>query len=663
MKKINCTFKTAFLTEPGSQLENNDYYACIELDDYACYVLADGITDASGTGAAKMAVETILTRFQENPSIKRQDLHAWLDEGNAVLLDAYQYNRLKASVMVVVTDYENIRYGYAGNVRMRLFRNNHVVQQSADMSLAQQMVNKEEISEDALARHAQRHNLSCYLGQEDGFKPYISNKTPLMDADIITMYTRGVWENVSEGELIDLFSEATDQPEDTLNSLEDMLLSKNEPDIENYSMVLVYVDTTFKDPKRDERRRLYKKIAIITVIILIIIGIIYGIWHYFHQKEIEKMQDFEQQAVASLEHNNFKMARDKSQKAEKIAEALDDSDEIAKLNGYISLIDSITQADEAYNAKDYSRAYLLYEDALDNSRSSDGLAKSYIGRRMADCEKHLSVTNLIALGDNFLQHGDLAKAEAKYLEAQAKALTAGGPEDQQKANAALMQLNAAKEKDTAKKKEEKKEQDDKAKEEKVNAVNDMLTMAQAMFDAGDLDGADLKLKEAMIMANQAKDDASKQAVMALQQQIIAKRSQDNQANEAEAKIAEQLVQRGDAALAAGDMANAKLMYEFALDKYYAINDETGAIIVNAKLKDIGGAIQADALAQANTEKLEKAAENAFKTKNYEKAKGYYKELFEQYTKAGDTVNVQRVQRILDEIDTQVALKDIDNNKK
>ena len=226
-----------------------------------------------------------------------------------------------------------------------------------------------------------------------------------------------------------------------------------------------------------------------------------------------------------------------------------------------------------------------------------------------------------------------------------------------------MQLNAAKEKDIAKKKEEKKEQDDKAKEEKVNAVNDMLTMAQAMFDAGDLDGADLKLKEAMIMANQAKDDASKQAVMALQQQIIAKRSQDNQANEAEAKIAEQLVQRGDAALAAGDMANAKLMYEFALDKYYAINDETGAIIVNAKLKDIGGAIQADALAQANTEKLEKAAENAFKTKNYEKAKGYYKELFEQYTKAGDTVNVQRVQRILDEIDTQVALKDIDNNKK
>ena len=76
-----------------------------------------------------------------------------------------------------------------------------------------------------------------------------------------------------------------------------------------------------------------------------------------------------------------------------------------------------------------------------------------------------------------------------------------------------------------------------------------------------------------------------------------------------------------------------------------------------------GAIQADALAQANTEKLEKAAENAFKTKNYEKAKGYYKEWFEQYTKAGDTVNVQRVQSILDEIDTQVALKDIDNNKK
>ena len=38
MRKQNSTFKTAFLSEAGSKLENNDYFAYVELDRYACYL-------------------------------------------------------------------------------------------------------------------------------------------------------------------------------------------------------------------------------------------------------------------------------------------------------------------------------------------------------------------------------------------------------------------------------------------------------------------------------------------------------------------------------------------------------------------------------------------------------------------------------------------------
>ena len=41
--------KTKFISEPGSYLHNADYFAFVELKDYACYCIADGIdTDEKG---------------------------------------------------------------------------------------------------------------------------------------------------------------------------------------------------------------------------------------------------------------------------------------------------------------------------------------------------------------------------------------------------------------------------------------------------------------------------------------------------------------------------------------------------------------------------------------------------------------------------------------
>ncbi len=47
MRKQNSKFLTAFISEAGSELENNDYFAFVELDKYACYVIGDGLNDYS----------------------------------------------------------------------------------------------------------------------------------------------------------------------------------------------------------------------------------------------------------------------------------------------------------------------------------------------------------------------------------------------------------------------------------------------------------------------------------------------------------------------------------------------------------------------------------------------------------------------------------------
>lgn len=59
MRKYNSSFKTAFLSEEGSKLKNNDYFGFVELDRYACYVIADGITDMRSSQGARKAIEAI----------------------------------------------------------------------------------------------------------------------------------------------------------------------------------------------------------------------------------------------------------------------------------------------------------------------------------------------------------------------------------------------------------------------------------------------------------------------------------------------------------------------------------------------------------------------------------------------------------------------------
>lgn len=149
MRKQNSRFNTNFISEEGSALKNSDYFAYAELDNFACYVLADGIEDIADTESAKEAVESIIAKFQEKPSMSKASIHKYLKHANEVLLKAEKYMRLKASIVVAITDYESLRLAYAGNARIRLYRNNKVFYKSTDTSLSTEMVSKELLSEDA----------------------------------------------------------------------------------------------------------------------------------------------------------------------------------------------------------------------------------------------------------------------------------------------------------------------------------------------------------------------------------------------------------------------------------------------------------------------------------------------------------------------------------
>ena len=65
IRKQNSIFKTAFISDVNNNLINTDCFAHVELDDFACYVIADGIDDKYGGQAARLCVDSIISKFTE----------------------------------------------------------------------------------------------------------------------------------------------------------------------------------------------------------------------------------------------------------------------------------------------------------------------------------------------------------------------------------------------------------------------------------------------------------------------------------------------------------------------------------------------------------------------------------------------------------------------
>lgn len=652
MRKINSTFKTAFISEAGAALKNNDYFAYVELDDYACYVIANSITDRIESESAKVAVENAIRHFQENPSMRRRAMQSYLKATNEDFLSANSNEKLKASICIVVTDYEKLRFGIAGNTRFRLYREGIVAFASHDMSLTQDLIEDEKLPENILSKHEERHNLYTYLGQEKDFSPYISQSIKLINGDIVSLYTSGIWENIDEGELDDVFSEAGDEPQPILDEVEDLLLSRQPKNLTNYTIATIFIDKIFTDPNRARRIRRMIRIAIIVFIILLILGIIFYIWYSNRQDKKHKMNLYTDNTVTAIQDNNYIRAQSEVKKGIDLAENLDDEERINLLNNYSRLIDAVIAADNDYKNEKYTDAYEAYQNALDISRYADNLGESYINKQIMQCENYLSVSDLIALGDKALEENDFDKAEKNYFEAKKMALKAHDLNGNQQAKDALEKLYEQK-------KQMQDEQNKKDKQKLSEDISDLITQGDNLQQGGDYVGAEAKYMEAKELAAKNYDaDSKKEALSALEKldEVKAKAEAQRQKNideQSEKYMTAALVlARGDDAFSAGDYTNANAYYNTALEQYTSLGDNSMCRFklqqVATKQQEISNQIQSAA-------NLMMQADGLYKQNEYNSAKQLYLKAKQEYQSLGREDKVDEINNILDQIDIDMAV--------
>jgi len=444
VRKQNSKFSTAFITETGSELKNKDYFGYMELDDYACYVMADDIEDLADCESSKEAVESIISKFLEKPSISAHALKRYLKYANEVLLKAEKYTKLRASIAVVVTDYKSIRYAYAGNVRLKLYRNNKPYIKTSDTSVSADMVKKETISEDVLSKHEERTNLYSYLGSKS-FRPEVSKKIKINDTDIVALYTKGIWESLSEAEIDKIFADTDNEPKKTVEEVEQGILNKQYKYLDNYSIAAIFMDKVFIESDPTKKKRI-KKLIIAAIIVVLIICIALVVMFFYKKWKKEKVEDMNSDYQKMLDYaslNNFIKADEKCTEALENAKKVRDRKKIELLNRYDTVLDSIIEADTKFDDKKYTEARTDYELILKELPYIDNMGAEHINRRINFVISYNSVNALLENGDILLDAGMYERARERFIEAKKEARDSGYEEGKVQAEAGLLKADEA----------------------------------------------------------------------------------------------------------------------------------------------------------------------------------------------------------------------------
>lgn len=391
MRRINSEFKTANMSEEGQKLSNRDYFGYVEMDDFACYVLADSLDEEPSINSAKLVVESIIRDFTEAPSMRKGRIRQMVHWAHVELLKQKKGMHLKASVVVAVTDYRKIRYAYAGNSRYYLIRNARITERTEDQSLTNNLTETGQIPLDQAAAHEERNNLYSFLGERGTPKIQISKKKKLENGDIFLLLTRGVWEQCSDETLLEIINDAK-EPEEILQRTEDHILKQQETEeIDNYTMTVTFAQKVYLSPRKAWTLKQVLMILIPSVLVVGGLGLALFLRYRNLRTREENLAACMENGEAYLRYDNYQRAAEEYGEAKKLADSLKKDEESEEADQYRKLAEQILLADEALLTGEYEKAQGLYLTARELSEAAGNTGKAYIEGQLDRTKNYIEV--------------------------------------------------------------------------------------------------------------------------------------------------------------------------------------------------------------------------------------------------------------------------------
>lgn len=421
MRRINSEFQTFHMSEEGQKLSNRDYFGYVEMDDFACYVLADSLDEEPSINSARLVVDSIIRDFTEAPTMGRGPLGRYMRRAHGELLRQKGGMHLKVAVVVAVTDYRKLRYCHVGNSRLYLIRNARILERTKDQSLTQNLVEQDRVVLDEAARHEQRNNLYSFLGERGKPEIQISRKRKLEPGDLFIQLTRGVWEQCGEQEFLQIVNDAK-ETKDILDQTEDFILKEQDRrSIDNYSMAVTSVDKVYQSPKKPISLKKTLMIALPVLLVIITVSVTLFLRYRSIQTKTESMFRCMEDGEEYLIRNNFQKAEEEYGEARKLADSLHRQPEYEEADMYIKLAEQVILADEALGGEEYQKAQALYMTARQMAVEAGNVGLSYIEGQLTRIEGYIEVFDLIAQGERKEEYGNLDGAIALYKSAKERA--------------------------------------------------------------------------------------------------------------------------------------------------------------------------------------------------------------------------------------------------
>jgi serine/threonine protein phosphatase PrpC len=243
-------FKTCYLSDSGVFIKNKGCFVFQELERFAFWLVVDVGEFVSGKESAQLVVDQLVADLAENAGLSRNYIRKCLNKAHSLLINGGNGMSLKASLVLVVTDYSEIIWAVSGNSRLYLIRDRQLAFRSRDQSVAQSLVESDIIDEDGMTNVADRDILTNYLGIEFGFAPFISNRFKLRDGDVLLLCSLGFWEQL-RNEAFNQLLKTVSEPTELLPVLKEQFLDRDALALNNYIVGLVAAKRVFNKKQHD----------------------------------------------------------------------------------------------------------------------------------------------------------------------------------------------------------------------------------------------------------------------------------------------------------------------------------------------------------------------------------------------------------------------------
>lgn len=231
----------SYYSSIGSRNENEDSISVLESGNTLLALIADGLGGYGGGSKASKCAISVINSTLQNVTISDDAITNAIKYANKQILQLHTKEmKMKTTIAALWLSRNNAVIANVGDTRIYHIRDNKIIYQSIDHSVAQMAVYTGEITLEQIRGYKERNKLTKALGVDKNIKPYIHNVS-VEKGDVFLLCSDGFWEIITEEEIINVLN-TTSNLKEWLDSMHFNITKSQNKNIDNNSAIVLKIE-------------------------------------------------------------------------------------------------------------------------------------------------------------------------------------------------------------------------------------------------------------------------------------------------------------------------------------------------------------------------------------------------------------------------------------